>query len=153
MVTTGVAFTSNFATFGFSAPDGRSFTMRSIFSRTSVATVSTSRSRWNSSITWQKLFAHVAVMCFRPSTWLTASSILRTTAVSISSGVAPGYTTVTVTYGTSTSGTRSTPAVRHARNPKSARTSSTTVIAMGRFSEMSERNMTYSLRSTTSSPS
>ena len=89
-MTTGVAFMSYLSTFGCSAPLGSSFLMRSIFSRTSVAITSTSRSPSNSRSSWQKLFAHVAVTCFRPFTCVAASSSFFATDVSISSGDAPG---------------------------------------------------------------
>ncbi len=88
---------SYFRICGLSAPSGRSPSMALTFSRTSDAATFWSRPSSNSSRTWQKLFAHVAVMCLSPSTCTTASSMGLTTDVSISSGEAPGYVTVTVT--------------------------------------------------------
>lgn len=89
-VATGLAFTSNFSTFGSSTACGRSERMSEIFSRTSVAQTSVSRPSSNSSSTWQTLLRHVVVMCLMPSTCTTASSTFLATEDSISSGEAPG---------------------------------------------------------------
>ena len=89
IVTTGVALMSYLRISGSSASSGNSSRMRSIFSRTSVAATSTSRSSSNSMSTCVKLFKQVEVMCLMPSTCEMASSIFRVMEVSISSGEAP----------------------------------------------------------------
>ena len=100
---------SNFCTTGASVPSGSSFLMSSTLSRTSWAATSPSLSIKNLILTKEAPSILWDLISSIPSTWLTDSSIIFVTEVSISSGLAPAKVVCTSTYGTSTFGNIPTP--------------------------------------------
>ena len=109
---TGAASVSSFCTIGGSAAVGNSARIVLTLSRTSCAATSPFFSRSNRMETIEMPSDEIDWSSSMPLIVLTASSILSVTSVSISSGLAPTRTVVTVTRGKSTLGKRSTPRVK-----------------------------------------
>ncbi len=111
MRSTGAASVSSFWMMGSSAVSGRSPLMRPTLSRTSCAAMSAFLSRRKVMKTCETPSTEVERSSSMPLMVLTAASTLSVTSVSISRGLAPGLTTVTVMVGRSIFGKRSTPSV------------------------------------------
>ena len=83
----------------------------------------------------------IELTCFSPSIVLTASSIFLATSVSISVGLAPGYTVRIVTYGMSIRGICSRPIFLQAFRPSRTSATSNAETAMGRRTDAFDKNM------------
>ena len=91
--------------------------MPAMASRVSCAATSMLRLRLKVMVTIDSDSVDVERMLSMPSTVATESSTQRVTALSISSGEAPGRTVRTETMGMSTSGKRSTPSLEYETPP------------------------------------
>jgi hypothetical protein len=107
----GEASESSFLMRGGLASRGSWAMMLATASRTSWAATSMLRLRLKVTVTTERDSVEVERMLSMPSTVATESSTKRVTALSISSGEAPGRMVRTETMGRSTSGKRSTPSL------------------------------------------
>src|SRR5881275_3157214 len=122
---------------GCSDVSGRSPTMRLTLSRTSCAATSAFFSRRNVMKTCETPSTEVERNSSMPLMVLTAASTLSVTSVSISRGLAPGLTTVTVMVGRSIFGKRSTPNVVTEKSPTTVSDRINIVANTGRRTQIS----------------
>src|SRR6478672_9450859 len=139
---TGSASGSTFVMTGGSSSGGTLLIAPATFSRTSLTASLRSRSRTNRTVTLALPSLMRAWISSMPETPLIACSIGSMTDDDISSGLAPGSDSVTLTVAGSARGKRSTPRSRNEKMPSTTRDITSMVANTGRRTQSSD-NMSF----------